>query len=86
MSVNSAVNLGVERTFITQFILTHVFPDPTARPLPMADIFAAYKRWRPGRTCLTVDGFGRMFPNHYRRKVVGVDQGTCRAVLGVRLK
>ena len=86
MSINTPLNLGTERTFITQFVLTHIFRDPTALPLPMAEIFEAYKKWRPGRTCLNIDGFGRMFPKHYRRKVVGVDQGTCRAVLGVRLK
>lgn len=69
--------LEAENGAITQFMFDAVeplSPDQVHQTIPLQEVFDAYQTWRSRNklppTVLTVDGFGRMFPQAYPRRSV----------------
>ncbi len=81
-------NARTEHARITIFTMSELVYSPERTP--MAVIFGAYKAWLKVRkfpaTKLNLDGFGRMFPPGYTRKVVSFGGKLQRAVIGVEVK
>ena len=79
-----------ERQWITQFVLTHVVEDDQTKATPMHVVYDEYCDWLArrdlGPTKLSLDGFGRLFPKNFERKVVGFDGKTYKAVMGVKVE
>jgi hypothetical protein len=84
----SEVTAERERVFL--FILCETAEDKNAKPIPVADLYKAYKKWlwnkfeEHKRTTFTVDSFGTLLPKTLERKTAYWKGGTCRAVVGIR--
>lgn len=80
--------LAQERAWITQFALTHVFPEPGAK-VPISEVFDKYcdflARKDLGPTKLNIDGFGRLFPKSFRRGPGTIHGKTSKCVFDVRV-
>jgi phage/plasmid-associated DNA primase len=78
-----------EEPRILTFCLDRLQTMPGART-PMREVYSGYQEWlraRGHRTKLSIDGFGRLFPRCYERKVIAAGKGkTMRALIDVRLK
>ena len=81
--------LVTERRRVMTFVLSHVVADKGSN-VKVSEIFAAYKAWslkQGGKTKLSVDSFGQLFPKSFKRKVTGDGQGsTCRVFVDVRIR
>lgn len=87
---NSAEDRMRERQSVSDFVMTRVQADKKAPPMPVAEMFKQYKKWRKDfglvPTVLDIGGFGRMLPKSLDRKVVWLDPRTCaRCVIGVKV-
>lgn len=81
--------LAREKRDIQLFILDDFIPSKESRIL-ISDVYLAYKSWRkrmklPG-TILALDGFGRMFPKHFERKLIRRGDVVANAVIGMAMK
>lgn len=63
--------LAAENSAITQFLFDVISPLEGGK-VPIQFVFDAYQKWRSKNklapTILSVDGFGRLFPNAYPRR------------------
>ena len=80
--------LATERKWISQFVIASLRAEP-GQKTPICDIFDAYQAWLKksglGKTELSIDGFGRMFPKHYSRGSSFLGPHHAKFVFGTRL-
>ena len=84
--VISKVILQVESNWINQFVLSHV--SSSDGDLQMWEIFDKYKQYLKksgNETELSIDGFGRLFPKCFERRMILKNGKQLNGVVGVRV-
>jgi hypothetical protein len=80
--------LKVERLQIFQFVAEHVRAEPE-KHFFISDAFDLYQKWLKEtglpKTQLSVSGFGRLFPEQFKRIVLARGKRIQRGVVGARL-
>lgn len=77
-----------ERLWVAEFTLNYVVECPGTK-LAIQDIFDQYCDWLVrrglGPSELSVDGFGRLFPKHFKRATGMFENGTRKCVFNIRV-
>lgn len=78
-----------ERQDLISFLVQNLAHEPESRVF-LKDIFAAYKEWRIKlglpETLVTIDGFGRIFPKSYIRKLMLINGEVSRGLYNFKLR
>lgn len=85
---SSVVKLRQEKKDIILFVTAYLKIAPNESVF-ISDIFASYKKWRrlghKEPSILSIDGFGKMFPNGYHRNVIYIEGSIGRGLKGFKL-
>lgn len=80
--------LSHERLWVSEFTLNSIV-EQSGGKLAIHDIFDSYCDWLArrelGPSKLSVDGFGRLFPKHFKRATAMLDGGTRKCVFDVKV-
>jgi hypothetical protein len=79
----SVQELKREAVRVRSFVVTSI--EKSDGPTPVSSVFSAYKRWNPS-TKLSIDGFGRLFPKTFSRKIAKINGRVQRVLVGAGLR
>lgn len=80
--------LLAEKTLVSAFTMNFLRAAPGTKTA-ISDVFQCYRTWLGemglGDSKLSVDGFGRVFPKHFKRGTAMMDGGTRKCIFDVRV-